>query len=72
MPRSIISVSLPDELAEKLAAYCALNERGKSWVLQRALREYLEDEIDGSIAAQRSKDKKLMVSSEEVYKNLGL
>lgn len=72
MPRSIISISLPDELAEQLATYCALNERGKSWVLQHALREYLEDQIDGAVAAKRSRDKNKMIDSEEVYKTLGI
>ena len=56
MGRQAITVSLPEELGEKLKAYCSHSERPKSWLIQKALEEYFDNMQDLEIALARKLD----------------
>lgn len=51
-----ISVRLPDVLAKELAEVSAASERSKSFVLQKALEVYLEEQADLQISLDRLND----------------
>jgi RHH-type rel operon transcriptional repressor/antitoxin RelB len=72
MTRKIISVSLPDKLASQLDTICKKLDRGKSWAIQKALQNFLEDQADGIVAHARSNDGSQPISADEVYAELGI
>ena len=37
-----MAITLPPELHEQLLEYCSRHDRQKTWVIQRAVAEYLE------------------------------
>jgi RHH-type transcriptional regulator, rel operon repressor / antitoxin RelB len=51
-----ISVRLPDNLACALADVAANTERSKSFLIQKALEAYLEEQADLQVALDRFKD----------------
>jgi predicted transcriptional regulator len=72
MSRKVISISLPDELAEQLDRVCKRLDRGKSWAIQSALRQFLEDQADGIVAHARANDGTEPLNAEDVYRELGI
>jgi len=68
-----ISVRLPDELAKALADVSLASERSKSFVLQKALEAYLEEQADLQISLDRLKDPTdAVISLEAMRSKLGL
>lgn len=68
-----VSVRLPDFLAKELTEVSAASERSKSFVLQKALEAYLEDQADLQISIDRLNDPTdTVVSMEEMRSKLGL
>ena len=77
MTRSTVSVSLPPDLTTMLEKVCSELDRGKSWVVQKALRryltEYLEDLEDLRDAELILADPNLETTPyEEIREELGL
>jgi RHH-type rel operon transcriptional repressor/antitoxin RelB len=52
-----ISVRLPEELAEKLEQLAESLDRSKTYIIKRALQEYLEEYEDYLVALHRLNDK---------------
>ena len=68
-----ISVRLPDEVAEALGRVAHETERSRSFVVQKAIENYLDDVADLQVAIDRLRDKSdSIVSSEGMRKSLGL
>ena len=64
-----ISLRVPDELVEAFDRLAVILDRPRSWVLLRALRQYLEDEgteIVEDAASLAELDRGEIVSAEEV------
>ena len=72
MSRRVISISLPGELADQLDKICKSLDRGKSWAIQKALGQFLEDQADGIVAHARATDGSEPIDAEEVYRDLGI
>jgi len=73
MGRQAITVSLPEELGEKLKAYCSHSERPKSWLVQKALEDYFDNMQDLEIALARKLDPTdEEITLKEVRRELGL
>ncbi len=69
----IISVRLPDSLAEKLGRAAKETDRSRSYVVQKAVETYLDDFADLQVALDRLRDTSdPVVSKEEMRKSLGL
>jgi RHH-type transcriptional regulator, rel operon repressor / antitoxin RelB len=51
-----ISISLDEEIIEKIDDVCRVSERTKSWLVNKAVKNYLEEIGDWEIALQRSMD----------------
>jgi len=51
-----ISLSLDEELIERVGKICRVSERTKSWFVKKAVENYLEEIEDVEIAAQKSLD----------------
>lgn len=68
-----VSVRLPDRLAAELGQVASATERSKSFVLQKALEAYLEEQADLQIALDRLNDPTdVIISLEEMRSGLGL
>ena len=52
-----ISVRLPEELSEKLERLAESLDRSKTYIIKRALQEYLEEYEDYLVALHRLNDK---------------
>jgi RHH-type transcriptional regulator, rel operon repressor / antitoxin RelB len=61
-----ISVRLPEELVEKLDRLAESLNRSKTYIIKRALQEYLEEYEDYFIALHRLNDKDEVVSAKEL------
>jgi RHH-type rel operon transcriptional repressor/antitoxin RelB len=61
-----ISVRLPEELIEKLDRLAESLDRSKTYIIKRALQEYLEEYEDYFIALHRLNDKDEVVSAKEL------
>ena len=62
-----ISVRLPEELVEKLDRLAESLDRSKTYIIKRALQEYLEEYEDYLIALHRLNDKDdTIVSAKEL------
>ena len=51
-----ISISFDEKLIRKIDDVCRVSERTKSWLVNKAVENYLEEIEDDEIAFQRSKD----------------
>lgn len=68
-----ISVRLPKGLAEQLDSIAKETERGRSFIIQKALEAYMEDYADLQVALDRLHDMTdPIVSGNELRKSLGL
>ncbi|MGI5925534.1 MAG: DNA-binding protein [Lentisphaeria bacterium] len=68
-----ISVRLPNELAQALADVSIASERSKSFVMQKALEAYLEEQADLQISLDRlNAPTDAVISLEAMRSKLGL
>ncbi len=51
-----ISISFDEEIIKKIDDVCRVSERTKSWLVNKAVENYLEEIEDVEIAFQRSMD----------------
>jgi len=51
-----ISISFNEEIIKKIDDMCRVSERTKSWLVNKAVKNYLEEIEDVEIAFQRSMD----------------
>ena len=61
-----VSIRLPDDVAKRLDELAKSLERPKTYIVTKALREYLEEYEDYLIALHRLNDKNDRVISERV------
>jgi len=67
-----VSVRLPEELSEKLDRLAKSLDRSKTYIITRALNEYLEEYEDYLIAVNRLNDKDdRVISKRELTDQLG-
>jgi RHH-type rel operon transcriptional repressor/antitoxin RelB len=68
-----LSVRLPDKLAEELNKAATASERPKSFLVQKALENYLHNQADFQIALDRLRDASdPVISLDEMRKEVGL
>ncbi len=68
-----LSVRLPDKLAKELNSIAVETERSKSFLVQKALESYLQDQADLQISLDRLRDTSdPVISIEEMRKEIGL
>ncbi len=66
-----ISLSFDEELIKKIDKICSVNERTKSWFVEKAVENYLEEINDVEIALKRSMDSdSKFITEDELKKNL--
>ena len=68
----MLSVRIPDKLENRLAQLANETNRSKSYYVQRALEEFLEDQEDYLIALARLEEKGPNISLADAKKELGL
>jgi RHH-type transcriptional regulator, rel operon repressor / antitoxin RelB len=70
---TLISVRIPQNLADHLDSIAHDTERSRSFIIQKALESYIEDYADLQVALDRLHDKTdATVTSKEMRKSLGL
>ena len=68
-----ISVRLPKDLIDRLDSIAGETERPRSYIIQKALESYIEDQADLQVALDRLHDKTdPLVSVKEMRASLGL
>ncbi len=68
-----LSVRLPDKLAKELSSIAVATERSKSFLVQKALESYLQDQADLQVGLDRLRDTSdSIISIEEMRKEIGL
>ncbi len=68
-----LSVRLPERLAKELNNVASMTERPKSFLVQKALESYLQDQADLQIGLDRLRDTSdPVISIEEIRKEIGL
>ena len=68
-----LSIRLPEALAKELSLIAEETERSRSFHIQKALENYIEDFADVQIAIDRLRDPRdAVVSSRDMRKSLGL
>ena len=68
-----VSVRLPDHLAAELAEVAHATERSRSFVIQKALEAYLDEQADLQIALERLNDPTdTVISLEDMRSVLGV
>jgi RHH-type rel operon transcriptional repressor/antitoxin RelB len=68
-----LSVRLPDSLAEELNSIALATERSKSFLIQKALESYLQDQADLQVSIDRLRDTSdSVLSIEEMREEIGL
>ena len=68
-----ISVRLPDNVAKALGRVARETERSRSFVVQKAVENYLDDVADLQVAIDRLRDKAdPVVSGKDMRKSLGI
>ena len=68
-----ISIRIPDDLAQSLESLAETIDRPKTYVIRKAIEEYLRDYADYLIALERLKDKEDgIVSDGEMMELLGI
>ena len=66
-----ISISLDEEQIKKIDEICRVSERTKSWLVKKAIDNYLEDVEDLEIALERSlTDEKEYLTEGQLRKQL--
>ena len=67
-----VSVRLPEDVARKLETLAKTLERSKTYIVTKALQEYLEEYEDYLLALHRLKDKDdAIVTEKDLVKSLG-
>jgi RHH-type rel operon transcriptional repressor/antitoxin RelB len=66
-----VSVRLPEDIAKRLDELAKSLDRPKTYIVTKALKEYLEEYEDYLIALQRLNDKDDKVVSKKVLVRLG-
>ncbi len=67
-----VSVRLPEDMAKRLDKLAKTLERSKTYIVKKALQEYLEEYEDYLIALHRLSDKEdAIVTQEELVSKLG-
>jgi RHH-type rel operon transcriptional repressor/antitoxin RelB len=67
-----VSVRLPEDIAKRLNKLAKTLERSKTYIIKKALQEYLEEYEDYLIALHRLSDKEdAIVTQEELVSKLG-
>jgi RHH-type rel operon transcriptional repressor/antitoxin RelB len=70
---STVSLRLPDSLLAALDRLAKLIDRPRSFLIRKALQNYLSEYADYQIALDRLRDKDdRLISAHELKKNLGL
>jgi len=64
-----ISISLDEEIIKKIDDMCRVSERTKSWLVNKAVKNYLEEIEDVEIAFQRSMDPGSEFMTEEEFRD---
>ena len=68
-----LSVRLPDKLAQELSDVALATERSKSFLIQKALENYLSDQADLQVSLDRLRDTSdSIISIEEMRKEIDL
>ena len=68
-----LSVRLPDNLAKELSNIAIATERSKSFLVQKALEEYLQNQADLQVSIDRLHDiSDPIISIEEMREEIGL
>lgn len=69
-----VSISFDVEKLKKIDEICRVSERTKTWVITKAVDNYLEDLEDAEIAHERliSASKTDYITEEELKKEIGL
>lgn len=66
---SLTALRIPEDLGRKVDAVAKRLQRSKSYVIRRAIEEYINDSIDYEIALGRLNDKNdKIISSKEMRK----
>jgi RHH-type rel operon transcriptional repressor/antitoxin RelB len=66
-----VSLSLDEKLIKKIDDVCRVSERTKSWLVNKAVENYLDEIEDTETAFQRSKDlDSEFITEEELRKSL--
>lgn len=67
MATNLISLRLPDELLKVLDSVSKATERSRTFILRKAIENYLEEYVDYQIALDRLNDKDdAIISSKEL------
>lgn len=70
---STVSLRLPDKLLGLLDHLSTMLDRPKSYLIKKALENYIREYADYQIALERLRDKDdKIISSEELKKHLGI
>ena len=64
-----ISISFDEKLIKKLDDVCRVSERTKSWLVNKAVKNYLDEIEDTKIAFQRSRDSDSEFITEKELRN---
>ena len=68
-----LSVRLPDKLAKELSSIAVSTERSKSFLVQKALEEYLKNQADLQVSLDRLRDTSdPIISVEAIREEIGL
>jgi len=68
-----ISIRLPEEINQKIEHLARTIDRPKTYVIKKAIEEYLEEYADYLIALERLNDKNnKIISSKELRNQLGI
>lgn len=68
-----LSVRLPDKLAKELSSIAEATERSKSFIVQKALEAYLQNQADLQVSLDRLRDTSdPIISIEEIREEIGL
>jgi predicted transcriptional regulator len=81
MPNATITIRTDSELVEKIAAIASAMDRSRNWVIEEALKQYVETQmwqIEGIKAAINSLEKgegipheQVMAEAEDLFKEVG-
>lgn len=70
---SLISIRLPSNILEPLNKLAKITERPRSFLIKKALENYIDEYADYQIALDRLRNKDdEIISSSEMRKNLGI
>ena len=73
MATNLISLRLPEGLLKALDSVSSSTERSRTFILRKALENYLEEYVDYQIALDRLNDKDdAIISSKELRSRIGV